>query len=110
MKNYVAQAMQPTVVATADVAAGEFVVIGSLTGVAQSGALATEEFVLVRTGAFKLPKVSAQAWTQGQKIYWSAANSNMTTVASGNLLVGSAYAAAANPSAEGIVILDGAAR
>lgn len=58
-------------------------------------------------GVFDLPKTSAQAWTVGAKIYWDSANGLATTTASGNSLIGTALAAAANPSATGRVRLNG---
>lgn len=50
-------------------------------------------------------KVSAQAWTEGVKIYFDSALEQMTTTAGGNTLVGVAAEAAANPSATGRVLL-----
>jgi predicted RecA/RadA family phage recombinase len=57
-----------------------------------------------------LAKVSAQAWTEGAKIYWDDTAKNFTTTSGGNTLAGVAAAAAANPSATGKVRLDGVAR
>lgn len=110
MKNYQQPADNATVTLAADVTAGDFVAIGSLTGVAQATALSGQDVTIVRTGVFELPKTEAQAWTVGAKVYWDSGNSVMTTTASGNTLVGVAYAVAANPSTTGLVLLDGAAR
>jgi predicted RecA/RadA family phage recombinase len=65
---------------------------------------------IARRGVFTHAKTSAQAWTQGAKIYWDDSNKVFTTTASGNTLVGAAVLAAANPSATGTVLLDGALR
>lgn len=88
--------------------AGDGVLIGSLFGVAlvdiavgDSGAIATK-------GVWTLPKVSAQAWTVGQKIYWAAATSNATTTAGSDKQIGVAVATADNPSSTGTVLLNGA--
>lgn len=110
MKNYVQPGENVEVTLAADVSAGDFVVIGGLTGVAVTDGSSGDVITIARRGVFTLPKVSAQAWTQGAKIYWVSADSNFTTAASGNTLVGVAAEAAANPSATGVVLLDGAAR
>jgi len=111
-KNYI-QPGDHIVVENADVtdataiASGDGVVIGSLFGVAlvdipvgESGAIATE-------GVWELAKVSAQAWTVGQRIYW-AVGSGATTTAGSNKLIGVAVEVANNPSATGKVRLTGA--
>lgn len=64
-------------------------------------------FAAKTRGVFELPKLSAQAWTEGAKVYWDNTNARLTTVASGNRLVGVASEAAANPSAVGRARLDG---
>lgn len=56
-------------------------------------------------GVFDLAKVSAQAWTAGDTIYWDNSAKNCTTTASSNLPIGYAVADAANPSSTGRVIL-----
>ena len=40
------------------------------------------------------PKATGEAWTTGQAIYWSAANTNFTTTSSGNTACGYALAPA----------------
>ncbi|MEJ6397038.1 DUF2190 family protein [Yoonia sp. 208BN28-4] len=110
MKNYVNEGKAITVTAAAAVASGAGVLAGALFGVAQGDAEAGEPLVLVRCGQFDLAKTSAQAWTVGAKLYWDNSNNVVTTAASGNTLIGCAGAAAANPSATGTVILDGAVR
>lgn len=49
-------------------------------------------------GVFALPKDSG-AITQGALVYWNATNSNLTTTASGNTLVGVCWTAAASGDA-----------
>jgi predicted RecA/RadA family phage recombinase len=58
-----------------------------------------------RVGMHELPKVSAQAWTIGQALYWNAAGPNVTSTASTNQRIGTAGKVAANPSTIGWVIL-----
>ena len=108
MKNFIQTGANISVIAAAAADAGAPVLVGSLFGVATSDAVIGEIVTLVRTGVFELPKTSAQAWTVGAKIYFDG--SACTTVVSTNKLIGVAVQAAADPSAIGIVLLDGAAR
>ena len=110
MKNFHSTGGVISVVAPADVDSGAGVLVGSIFGIAQGSAATGVEVNLVRIGVYTMPKVNAQAWAQGAKIYWDNGNSQMTTTASGNVLVGTATEAAANPSETGMVLLDGAAR
>lgn len=109
MKNYVQAGENLTVPAPADTLSGEGVLLGALFGVATANAASGQPVTIVRRGVFTLPKVSAQAWTIGAKVYWDAAAGNVTTTASGNTLIGLAVEAAANPSDAGLVLLDGGA-
>ncbi|PTV94919.1 putative RecA/RadA family phage recombinase [Rhodobacter aestuarii] len=110
MQNYIQPGEHVTVTAAANLTSGSLVKIGGLVGVAQGDAASGEEVVLVRRGVFTLPKVSAQAWTVGQKLYHDTATGAVTSTATSNTLIGVALAAAENPSATGVVLLDGAAR
>ncbi|ULB10732.1 DUF2190 family protein [Cereibacter azotoformans] len=110
MKNFIQPGEHVTVPAPADVTSGALVMVGAIVGVAQHDAASGEDVVLVRRGVFTLPKTSAQAWTVGQKLYRDATTGAATTTASGNTIIGAAYAAAANPSDTGTVLLDGAVR
>ncbi|MBQ4824381.1 DUF2190 family protein [Leisingera sp. HS039] len=108
MKNYVQPGDNITLTATADVNSGDGVLIGNIFGVATSAAATGEKVTLARHGVFELPKTSALAWGEGDKIYWTGTECSAT--ASGNKLIGAAVAVAANPSATGTVLLDGAVR
>lgn len=105
MKNFVQPGRTLSVTAPADVKSGDLVIVGSLFGVAFADATSGNAVEIGTEGVFELPKTSAQAWTEGAKIYWIAADKAATTVASGNTLIGHASAAAANPSATGTVRL-----
>ncbi len=105
MKNYIQPGEKITVPAPAAVASGDGVLVGSLFGVAATAAASGADVTIVRKGVFSLKKLSAQAWTLGAKVYWDNTNAQCTTVASGNTLIGHAAAAAADPSATGVVIL-----
>lgn len=110
MKNYVQPGENITLAAPYDVASGAGALVGSIFGVAQGAALSGADVVLVRRGVYELAKTSAQAWTVGAKIYWDDSAKVCTTVSTSNTLIGAAAAAAANPSATGTVLLDGAVR
>ncbi len=110
MKNYVQPGDNITVPAPADVSAGDPVKVGVLFGVAQADALSGADVVIVTRGVFDLPKTSAQAWTVGAAIYLVPGTGLCTTATTtGNLLIGTAAAAAANPSGTGLVRLNGSA-
>jgi predicted RecA/RadA family phage recombinase len=92
----------------AAITSGSGVLLGNLFGVAQTDIAATTGTGAIHTeGVWTLPKVSAQAWTVGAKIYWAAATSNCTTTAGSDKLIGVAVEVAANPSATGKVKLCG---
>ena len=88
------------------VTSGTPVQVGQLLSIPVADAAATETFQGQVRGVFTLPKTSAQAWTEGTLVYWDDGASEVTTVADGNLPIGHATAAAANPSSTGSVRLD----
>lgn len=110
MKNAIQSGKIVTLPAPYDVSSGGGALVGSVFGVAQADAASGDPVSLVRDGVFTLAKTSAQAWTVGAKIYWDNSNKVATTTASGNTLIGAAMAVAANPSATGDVLVDGAIR
>lgn len=91
------------------VVSGGAYLIGALLVVALVSAAAGEQFAASAVGVWELPKVSAQAWTECAKVYWDDTAKNVTTTATSNTLIGVAAAAAANPSATGLVRLNGTA-
>lgn len=91
------------------VASGAPFKVGALVAVAVTAAADSGAAVEGMTeGVFQLPKVTAQAWAVGDKIYWDDTAKLMTTEATNNTLVGAATVAATNPSTTGTVYLDGA--
>ncbi|MBN9308727.1 DUF2190 family protein [Devosia sp.] len=108
MKNFIQPGNVLTVTAPAGgVESGAALLVGSLFGIANGNAAEGEDVELSLTGIYELPKVSAQAWTQGAKLYWDNATKLVTTAAAAgaNALIGVAAKAAANPSATGEVRL-----
>lgn len=110
MKNFVQPGDIVTVPAPVAVASGAGVKVGLLFGVAVRDAASGEAVDIQTSGVVEIVKTSAQAWTIGAPIYWNDSLKAATTAtAAGNLLIGVALNAAANPSATGLVRLNGAA-
>lgn len=107
MKNYVQPGNIITVTAPVDTASGDGVLVGSIFGVAAIAALAGNDVEIDLVGVYDLPKVPAQAWTQGAPVYWDATAKNVTTTATNNTKIGVATLPAANPSSFGRVRLNG---
>ncbi len=90
----------------ADIASGDFVLIGAIGGIAKTDIADGKTGAVHVSGVFSVPKASG-AVTQGQKLYWNSTNSNLTTTASGNTIVGVAAEAAASGDANVKVLLNG---
>lgn len=86
---------------------GQGALVGSLFGVALADVTSAAEGEFATEGVFELPKTSAQAWTQGQKIYWDNSNKRCDNDPTVGMLIGVATTAADNPSSTGIVRLNG---
>jgi predicted RecA/RadA family phage recombinase len=103
MKNYVQEGDVLTLTASRAVLSGEGMLRGATFGVAVNDVAngVAGEF-LVR-GVITLPKVSAQAQTEGAIVYWDNSAFNVTTTSSGNTKIGivAAVGGLANPSATG---------
>ncbi len=110
MKSFVHRGHTLPLVAPYAVASGTPFKVGALVAVAVTAAASGAAIEGMTEGVFNLPKVSAQAWAVGDKIYWDDAAKLMTTTATDNTLVGAATVAATNPSTTGTVYLDGAVR
>lgn len=83
----------------ADVASGDFLVVGTIGAIAKTDIADGKTGAVHICGVFSVAKASGAAVTQGAKLYWNSTNSNLTTTASGNTLVGVAAAAAASGDA-----------
>lgn len=106
MRNYIGPGDTVEVVAPGEVSSGDGVLVDHLFGIAVKDSDTGDEVEIKTTGVFELPKVSAQAWAVGEAIYWDDDNSRCTTVDTGRH-IGAALAIAANPTATGIVRLNG---
>lgn len=110
MRNFVAPGARLTITATANIASGAGVLVGSLFGVAETDIANGAQGAIVLEGIFDLPKAPSQAWTVGALIYWDGANSRCTNVAGSLKLIGVAAAAVGGGAGEttGRVRLNGA--
>ena len=105
MRNFIQPGKVVTAVATASVASGQFVKIGSIFGVAATNAMVGEEFELALGEVYEFPKPAAEVWAFGDEIYMDP-NGIATKVATDNTKVGVAVVAAANQSGVGRVRLN----
>ncbi|MDO9173550.1 MAG: DUF2190 family protein, partial [Actinomycetota bacterium] len=95
-------AVQRTFTAPATVTSGAPLVIGNIFVVPKADAASGDTFAGYIAGKHSVPKTSAQAWVQGDAIYWTG--STTTNVQTGVLKqIGQAAAVAANPSSTGYV-------
>lgn len=96
MKNLIADGDTINVTAPDDTdhvggSSGDGVQVGSLFGVAVNDFVAGGDVTLVLEGVFDLAKKTAEAWSQGAKVYWDDSNLYCTTTAGSNLLIGKAF-------------------
>lgn len=109
-KNFIQTGQVLAIPAPRNVLSGELVTVGMLSGVAQTDALSGDSVEIATKGVFVLAKTSAQAWAVGQAIYTIPGTGVCTTATTaGNVFVGVATEIAANPSATGVVRLNGSA-
>ena len=106
--NKISDGNTATFTATGDHSSGDAVMYGATFGVVQEDATTGNPVTLALCGVFTLPKATGQAWTEGQKLYWSSGSSEVTSTASGNTAIGAAMAAAATGDVTGAVRLSGA--
>lgn len=109
-KNFIKGGRVVSVAAPRAVKSGDLVILGLLAGVAQTDAALGAAVEIDCEGVYDLAKTQAQAWVAGAAIYAVPATGLATTATTaGNVLIGVALAAAANPSPLGRVRLNGAA-
>jgi predicted RecA/RadA family phage recombinase len=87
-KNFVQPGDTLTLVAPTNVKSGGVVVVGALAGIAAYDALQGEDVEVSLEGVFAVPKTTPGGINQGDKAYWDAGASKVTTTAGSNLLLG----------------------
>lgn len=95
MKNFVQNGVNLTLPAPANILSGEVVIIGDIHGVAAINAAEGADLDVVSEGVFQLPKVAANVFAIGGKVYYDLATKLVTTTAGGNTLIGTAVTVAA---------------
>lgn len=104
MKTFVQEGKNLALAAPYDRLSGQGALVGSIFGIATVDVLSGVTASFLTEGVATLAKTSAQAWSQGDSIYWddTAKRADNTVVGP---LIGSATDAAANPSSTGSVKL-----
>ena len=97
--NYIQPGDTLTIPAPAAVLSGGVVIAGDIRGIAQGDAISGAPVDVSTRGVWELPKVAANAFTLGAKVYWNGTDALATTTASGNTLLGVAVEAAAADTA-----------
>jgi predicted RecA/RadA family phage recombinase len=105
--NYVQPGKTVTLTAPYQRDTGLGALVGSIFGVALQTVANGVEGEFGIEGVWTLAKTSAQAWTQGQKIYWDNSNKRCDSDSTVGMLIGVALEAADNPSSTGVVRLNG---
>ena len=106
MKNYICPGNVLEVTApVGGITSGQLVKQGQLIGVASCSAVETEKVAIQITGVYEVAKEAPLAITQGDALYFVAANGNLNKTASGNTLAGYAYEDAASADTTVRVIL-----
>lgn len=106
-RNFVQPGDTITIPAPAAVLSGAPVIAGDIKGIAQGDAAVGAPVDVTTSGVWALPKVAANAFSLGGKVYWNATDGLATSTASGNTLLGVAVEAAAAGAASVKVRLSG---
>lgn len=89
------------------ISAGSVVVVGERIGIAVTDIAATTGVgTLQMDKVHELAKTTSQAWVQGDKLFYDASTSKLTTVATGNVPAGFAFEAAGSSDTTGLCKLD----
>jgi predicted RecA/RadA family phage recombinase len=111
MNSFVKPGDTVTLTAAADIDSGDVVQVGQIVGIAANDALNGEPVEVIRRGVFRnQPKETGTAYTEGVLIHWNGTAFSAAALASGDVVVGFAAAAAGSADTVGDIILDGAAR
>lgn len=107
-KNYIQEGNRLELTAPGGgVVSGTPVVIGGFFCVPLVTAAAGAKFAAALTGVWTLPKTTGTAWNEGDRIYWNAGTSKLSTVGADGIFVGCAASAALSADAVGNVRLSG---
>lgn len=104
--NYIQPGKTLTIPAPSNVASNQFVVIGSIFGVAPQAADVGQPMDLVTEGVFELPKAPAAVFTVGEDVFWNGTAADEDSTA-GDLRIGVCVEAAGNGATSMAVRLSG---
>ncbi len=111
MRNFKQPGLIVTLTAPSAVVAGQVIQVGQIVGIVVNDAASGAEMEVQRMGLFEgLAKETGTAWTEGALIHWNGTAFSAAALATGDLVVGYAAAAAASGATVGDVILTGHAR
>lgn len=96
MKNAVSSGTVINYTASADVASGAVVLMGTRVGIVVADIKNGSTGSVQVTGEFSVSKLSSDVVAQGDALYWDNTNKRLTKTASGNTYAGWATAAAGN--------------
>jgi predicted RecA/RadA family phage recombinase len=105
MQNYICEGETIEVTAGGAIASGDPVLSGSIFGIATNSAASGDVVAVRRKGVYTLAKATGTAWSIGDKLFWDAAEAELTKTALGNTPAGFAYSAAGSGDATGLVLL-----
>lgn len=88
------------------VVSGQPIALVNRVGIAMQDIAANETGAVLMEGVVQVNKVSAQAWLQGEPIFWDPIASLFTNVGTANIIAGYADQAASNPSSTGLLNLE----
>lgn len=108
MQNFIQRGDTVSFTNTEAVVAGQGATMGQLFGVAATDAEPGETFEASVVGVFELPK-AAGVIAAGARVYWRSDIDAVTTVASGNRLIGASIIDAADGATTTVVRLNGIA-
>lgn len=107
MKNFIQEGQTLSFVAGADYSSGDPVILGALMGIVVADVLSGATGQAMVSKCAEVDKVSAQAWTMGQRVYFDVSLAKFTTVQDSDAhYAGVAIEAAANPSSTGKIKLN----
>jgi predicted RecA/RadA family phage recombinase len=107
--NYIQPGKVLDLLAPYDRTSGQGFQVGAIFAVALGTALSGAAIRGQVDGIWTLAKLSTDEWAVGDKVYWDNTNKRCDTDPTVGMLIGVAYATAANPTSTGQVRLNGAA-
>jgi predicted RecA/RadA family phage recombinase len=109
MRNYIQPGNVLTLISPLDLDSGDPVLVGKFFGVCNYDAAAGLPVEVSVVGVYWLPKAPTIVFAVGDYVYWDATAGQVTSVGTGNKVIGAATAAAAASDTTAAVRLNGVA-